>query len=209
MDTVETVDWWLHERALRGEGFDIICGVDEAGRGCLAGPVCAAAVILPFGAEIEGLNDSKKLTEKKREALFDVILQRAVSCGVGWASVEEIERQNILRATYLAMNRAIENLSIKPDIALIDGNQNAGITYPSRCLVDGDALSASVAAASIVAKVSRDRLMRKLDLEHPEYGFASHKGYGTKAHREAILTLGACPVHRTSFLKKIFDKAAG
>ncbi|NLM83099.1 MAG: ribonuclease HII [Clostridiales bacterium] len=206
---METVDWWYHERAMRGEGYDVICGVDEAGRGCLAGPVCAAAVILPFGVEIEGLNDSKKLTEKKREGLFDVIVRRAVSYGIGWASVEEIERYNILRATYLAMNRAIAGLSVKPDIALIDGNQNAGITYPSRCLVDGDALSASVAAASVLAKVSRDRLMRRLDLEHPQYGFAANKGYGTPAHREAILTVGACPLHRTSFLKKILSKAAG
>ena len=206
---METVDWWYHERAMRGEGYDVICGVDEAGRGCLAGPVCAAAVILPFGVEIEGLNDSKKLTEKKREELFDVIVRRAVSYGIGWASVEEIERYNTLRATYLAMNRAIAGLSVKPDIALIDGNQNAGITYPSRCLVDGDALSASVAAASVLAKVSRDRLMRRLDLEPPQYGFAANKGYGTPAHREAILTIGACPLHRTSFLKKILSKAAG
>ena len=206
---MDRIDWWLHERALREEGFSLICGVDEAGRGCLAGPVCAAAVILPFGLEIEGLNDSKQLSEKQRERLYEVITRKALAWGVGWAEVEEIERLNILRATFLAMNRAIESLNIKPDIALIDGNRNAGITYPSRCLVDGDALSASVAAASIVAKVSRDRLMRLLDREHPEYGFAANKGYGTKAHREAILLRGACPIHRASFLKKLYEKAAG
>ena len=208
MDAIETVDWWLHERTAQSEGYGIICGVDEAGRGCLAGPVYAAAVILPFGMELEGLNDSKQLSEKKREKLFEVITQCAVSYGIGWASVEEIERLNILQATYIAMNRAIKKLRVTPDIALIDGNQNSGITYPSRCIVDGDALSASIAAASILAKVSRDRLMRQLDLEHPEYGFAAHKGYGTKAHREAILSRGAFPIHRTAFLRKILDKAA-
>lgn len=192
------------EKAARSCGFNLICGVDEAGRGPLAGPVCAAAVILPDDCEIEGLNDSKKLTEKKREALFDVIKQKAVAYAICYGTVEEIERVNILEATYLAMNRAIDGLDIKADYALIDGNRTPkGIKVPCETVVKGDAKSMSIAAASVLAKVSRDRLMLEYDKEYPEYLFAAHKGYGTKAHYEAIAKHGVCPIHRLSFLKNV------
>lgn len=191
------------EDALRAEGFEIVCGVDEAGRGPLAGPVCAAAVILPRGVMIEGLDDSKKLTEKRREALYGDIIAAAEACGVAFADVEEIEELNILGATYLAMNRAIAALGVGIDLALIDGNRNAGIEYPSRCIVKGDAKCVSIAAASVLAKVTRDRYMTELDERYPGYGFAKHKGYGTKAHYAAIRELGASPVHRPSFLRKM------
>lgn len=191
------------EDALRAEGYDIVCGVDEAGRGPLAGPVCAAAVILPRGVTIEGLDDSKKLTEKRREALYDVIIAAAEAYGVAFADVEEIEELNILGATYLAMNRAIAALGVGIDLALIDGNRNAGIEYPSRCIVKGDAKCVSIAAASVLAKVTRDRYMRALAEKYPGYGFERHKGYGTEAHYAAIRALGPCPEHRPSFLRSM------
>ena len=188
------------ESSLRAEGYDRICGVDEAGRGPLAGPVCAAAVILPPDVELPGLNDSKKLSEKKRELLFPLIQEQAVAWSVAFASVEEIEELNILRATFLAMNRAIAGLNVKPDLALIDGNQNREIAMPSRTVVHGDARCACIAAASILAKVSRDRLMKELAVRYPQYGFEKHKGYGTKAHYAALREYGPCPIHRRSFL---------
>ena len=188
------------ESGLRAEGYDRICGVDEAGRGPLAGPVCAAAVILPPDVELPGLNDSKKLSEKKRELLFPLIQEQAVAWSVAFASVEEIEELNILRATFLAMNRAIAGLNVKPDLALIDGNQNREIAMPSRTVVHGDARCACIAAASILAKVSRDRLMKELAVRYPQYGFEKHKGYGTKAHYAALREYGPCPIHRRSFL---------
>lgn len=191
------------EDALRAEGYDIVCGVDEAGRGPLAGPVCAAAVILPRGVMIEGLDDSKKLTEKRREALYGDIIAAAEAYGVAFADVEEIEELNILGATYLAMNRAIAALGVGIDLALIDGNRNAGIEYPSRCVVKGDAKCVSIAAASVLAKVTRDRYMRALAEKYPGYGFERHKGYGTEAHYAAIRALGPCPEHRPSFLRSM------
>ena len=191
------------EDALRAEGYDIVCGVDEAGRGPLAGPVCAAAVILPRGVTIEGLDDSKKLTEKRREALYGDIIAAAEAYGVAFADVEEIEELNILGATYLAMNRAIAALDAGIDLALIDGNRNAGIEYPSRCIVKGDAKCVSIAAASVLTKVTRDRDMRALAEKYPGYGFERHKGYGTEAHYAAIRALGPCPEHRPSFLRSM------
>lgn len=188
-----------HER-----GYKYVCGVDEAGRGPLAGPVCAAAVILPDDCEIAGLNDSKKLTEKKREALYDVIIEKAIAYSVCYGTLEEIEEYNILQATYLAMNRAIEGLSVRPDYALIDGNRvPKGITVECETVVKGDGKSCSVAAASILAKVTRDRLLMDYDKEYPQYGFANHKGYGTAAHYAAIKEHGVTPVHRLSFLKNV------
>lgn len=190
------------ENDIKAKGFCAVCGVDEAGRGPLAGPVCAAAVIL--AEEIEGLNDSKKLSEKKREELFPVIKEKALSYSIAFASVEEIEKYNILNATYLAMNRAIEGLHIPADFALIDGNRvPTDITVPCETVVKGDAKSASIAAASILAKVTRDRLMLEEDKKYPEYNFKKHKGYGTKEHTDAILKYGMSPIHRPSFLKKL------
>ena len=193
-----------YETDAKNRGYNIVCGVDEAGRGPLAGPVCAAAVILPESCVIDGLNDSKKLSEKKREALFPVIMQQAIAYSIAFASVEEIENFNILNATYLAMNRAVEGLKVKPDIALIDGNR-APLNAPVFCetIIKGDLKSYSVAAASVLAKVSRDRLMLEYDKKYPEYGFAAHKGYGTKAHYEAIEKFGICEIHRRSFLKNV------
>ena len=186
-------------------GYVNICGVDEAGRGPLAGPVCAAAVILPENCEIEGLNDSKKISEKKREMLFEQIIQKAVSYSVAYGTLEEIEKYNILEATYLAMNRAIDGLSQKADFALIDGNRiPKNIKIPCETVVKGDSKSCSVAAASILAKVTRDRLMLEYDKKYPQYNFAKHKGYGTKAHYEAIKEYGVCEIHRLSFLKNVF-----
>ena len=192
-----------YENELYAKGYTTICGVDEAGRGPLAGPVCAGAVILKKGQVIEGVNDSKKLSEKKREKLFDVIKEEAVAYGIGWASVEEIEEINILNAAMLAMKRAVEQLAIKPDYALIDGNKTPELEIPSLAIVKGDSLSESIAAASILAKVSRDRLLLELAKDYPEYHFEKHKGYGTKLHREMILKYGPCEIHRPSFLKKI------
>lgn len=192
------------EKAAVNSGFSCICGVDEAGRGPLAGPVCAAAVILPAGAVIEGLDDSKKLTEKKREKLYDIIKQTAVAYSVAYGTLEEIETVNILEATYLAMNRAIEGLTVKPDFALIDGNRvPRGIKIPCETIVKGDSKSMSVAAASVLAKVTRDHLMLEYDKKYPEYNFKKHKGYGTKEHTELIKQYGPCEIHRLSFLKNI------
>ena len=192
------------EKAAVNSGFSCICGVDEAGRGPLAGPVCAAAVILPEGAVIEGLDDSKKLTEKKRERLYDIIKETAVAYSVAYGTLEEIETVNILEATYLAMNRAIEGLSVKPDFALIDGNRvPRGIKIPCETIVKGDSKSMSVAAASVLAKVTRDRLMLEYDKKYPEYNFKKHKGYGTKEHTKLIKQYGPCEIHRLSFLKNI------
>lgn len=194
---------WEIEDALHAEGFGVICGVDEAGRGPLAGPVCAAAVILPMDLEIPGLNDSKKLSAKKREELYGEITSCALAYGVAFADVSEIEELNILGATYLAMNRAIAGLGTGVDLALIDGNRSEGVEYPNRTVVKGDAKCASIAAASILAKVTRDRYMCALAEKYPGYGFERHKGYGTKAHYAAIRELGACPEHRPSFLRKM------
>lgn len=194
---------WELENEIYAEGFSLICGVDEAGRGPLAGPVYAAAVILPRDIVIDGLNDSKKLTEKKREALFDVITERVLSCGIASASVEEIEEINILNATFLAMNRAIAKLDPTPELALIDGNRSTGIAMPSRCIVKGDSRCADIAAASILAKVSRDRYMLTLAEKYPQYHFEQHKGYGTKLHYEALREYGPSPEHRPSFLRKM------
>lgn len=192
------------EKAAVNSGFSCICGVDEAGRGPLAGPVCAAAVILPEGAVIDGLDDSKKLTEKKREKLYDIIKETAVAYSVAYGTLEEIESVNILEATYLAMNRAIEGLSVKPDFALIDGNRvPRGIKIPCETIVKGDSKSMSIAAASVLAKVTRDRLMLEYDKKYPEYNFKKHKGYGTKEHTELIKQYGPCEIHRLSFLKNI------
>lgn len=193
-----------YEKKANAQGYTLVCGVDEAGRGPLAGPVCAAAVILPLDCEISGLNDSKKLSEKKREALYDVILEKAVSYSIAFGTLEEIEEHNILNATYLAMNRAIEGLKIRPDYALIDGNRvPTAITVPCETIVKGDSHSCSIAAASILAKVTRDRLLLEYDEKYPEYGFAAHKGYGTAAHYSAIKEHGITPVHRRSFLKNV------
>ncbi len=194
---------WELENEIYASGAGLLCGVDEAGRGPLAGPVCAAAVILPRGLEIPGLNDSKKLSEKKREALYDVIISSAAAYGIAFAEVEEIERLNILRATFLAMNRAIAQLSVKPALALIDGNRNSGIEMPSRCIVKGDSRCADIAAASILAKVTRDRYMIKMAEVYPQYGFERHKGYGTRQHYAALREHGASPIHRMSFLRKM------
>ncbi len=200
---------YSYEAAAAEKGFGSICGVDEAGRGPLAGPVYAAAVILPEGLIIDGLNDSKKLTEKKREMLFDVIKEEAVAYGIGFATEQEIDEINILQATYLAMRRAIENLQVKADYALIDGNRMPPIDIPGETIVKGDAKSPSIAAASILAKVSRDRVMYEMAPKYPEYDFAKHKGYGTKVHTEAILKYGPCEIHRKTFLTKILNKKEG
>ena len=189
------------EQELWNEGYELVCGVDEAGRGPLCGPVVAAAVILPRGLYIEGLNDSKKISPKKRDKLFDIIIENAVDYSIAMASVEEIEEINILNAAMLAMRRAIDGLKIKPDLALIDGNTSRGFTLPTKTVVGGDAKSPSIAAASILAKVTRDRMCYEFDQEFPEYGFAKHKGYGTKIHIEAIKAYGVTPIHRPSFLK--------
>ena len=200
------MDWLEYENKAYANGYNYVCGVDEAGRGPFAGPVCAAAVILPKNTIIEGVNDSKKLTEKKREALFDVIKETALSYSIAWASVEEIESMNILNAAMLAMKRAVEGLDVKADFAYIDGNKTPPIDIPCEAVVKGDANSMSIAAASILAKVSRDRLMLEYAKQYPEYGFEKHKGYGTKVHTEAILKYGECPIHRPSFLKKLYAK---
>lgn len=194
---------WKLENEIYAEGFDLICGVDEAGRGPLAGPVCAAAVILSRDIEIAGLNDSKKLTDKKRETLYDVICENAVTYGIAFASVEEIESINILNAAMLAMNRAIEKLEPRPQLALIDGNCNSAINIPSRCVIKGDAKCADIAAASILAKVTRDRYMLEMAEKYPEYHFEKHKGYGTKLHYEALREYGPSEIHRPSFLRKM------
>lgn len=200
---------WEVEALYRDKGYSAICGCDEAGAGPLAGPVYAAAVILPFRADLPGLNDSKQLTEKQREALFPIIQQTAVAWAVASVSAEEIDATDILTARMKAMELAIKKLSPQADFALIDGNRDHGkgaaITLAHQCVVKGDSLSASIAAASILAKVSRDRVMVELDKVYPQYGFAKHKGYGTKAHYDALKRFGPSPVHRMTFLKKFFD----
>lgn len=197
------MNWLEYEQNAITKGYSAVCGVDEAGRGPLAGPVCAAAVILPENTIIEGVNDSKKLTEKKREVLFEVIKEKAISYCIAYASVEEIESINILNATMLAMKRAVEGLDVKADYAMIDGNRMPELDINGECIVKGDAKSMSVACASILAKVSRDRLLYKYAEEYPQYHFEKHKGYGTKVHVEALKQYGPCPYHRMSFLRKI------
>ena len=203
---MSNVNMWEIENGIYDEGFEIICGVDEAGRGPLAGPVCAAAVILPKGLEIPGLTDSKKLTDKKRRELFPVIKEQAIAYGIGLASHDEIDEINILQATYLAMERALAQLTVKPDIALIDGNRAKDFGLPVRTVVKGDSLSMNIAAASILAKVTRDDLMLELAEKYPQYGFEVHKGYGTKAHYEALRAHGASEIHRKTFLKKFYGE---
>ena len=196
-------DLWELENEIYDSGVSLICGVDEAGRGPLAGPVCAAAVILPRNIEIVGLNDSKKLSEKSREKLYDEICEKAMSFGIAFASVEEIEELNILNAAMLAMNRAIAQLEPQPELALIDGNRSSAIEINSRCVIKGDAKCADIAAASILAKVTRDRYMLEMAEKYPEYHFERHKGYGTKLHYEALREYGPCEINRPSFLRKI------
>lgn len=200
------VNMWEIENSHFEKGIRIICGVDEAGRGPLAGPVCAAAVILPPNLEIPGLNDSKKLTDKRRRELFPIIKEQALTYGIGFASHEEIDQINILQATYLAMERAIAQLSIKPELALIDGNRAKDFGIPVQTVVKGDSLSASIAAASILAKVSRDDLMTQAAQDYPQYQFDIHKGYGTKAHYQALTEYGPSPIHRMTFLKKFYGE---
>ena len=201
--TDRIINLWEPEEFQQKQGYNLICGVDEAGRGALAGPVFAAAVILPFKIDLKGINDSKKLSCAMRERLYDEIVNNAVSYSVAKAEPEEIESLNILGATYLAMNRAIKNLTLPPDISLIDGNQNSGIKYNSECLIGGDGKSASIAAASILAKVSRDRYMTELSKQYDKYAFEKHKGYGTKLHYERLREFGLCAIHRKSFLKRL------
>lgn len=197
---------WEIEDGFFAEGVQTICGVDEAGRGPLAGPVCAAAVILPPHLRIPGLTDSKKLTDKKRRELFPIIQEQAVAYGIGFASEKEIDEINILQATFLAMERALSGLDVKPDLVLIDGNREKDFGLPVKTVVKGDSLSANIAAASILAKVSRDDVMLQMEPRYPGYGFAIHKGYGTKAHYEALRAQGPCPIHRMTFLKKFYGE---
>ena len=199
------IDLWEIEKKLSGEGYRLICGVDEAGRGPLAGPVFAAAVILPLGVHIPQLNDSKKLSEAKRIELYDKIISAARAYSVSHADHIEIDNLNILNATYLAMNRAIKLLNNAPDIAIIDGNRNSGIEVFSKCIIGGDGKSASIAAASILAKVSRDNHMLQMAEKYPNYAFEKHKGYGTKLHYERLQEFGHCEIHRLTFLKKFYD----
>ena len=205
MKNEQPTDLWVYEREAFADGVKLVCGVDEAGRGPLAGPVCAAAVILPPELVIPGLNDSKKLTDKKRRELYDIITAEAVSYGIAFASEKEIDEINILQATFLAMARAMEKLTPQPELALIDGNRAKDFGLPVRTIVKGDSLSASIAAASILAKVTRDRLMEQYDEAYPQYGFAIHKGYGTKRHYEALREFGPSPIHRMTFLKKFYE----
>lgn len=197
--------WEFEEKAWQN-GYSAVCGVDEAGRGPLAGPVCAAAVILPAGIVIDGLNDSKKLTEKKREALFDVITENAISWSVSLVDETVIDEINILQATYRAMQQAVEGLPRPADFVYVDGNRSEGLSLPHECVVSGDARIPSIAAASIIAKVTRDRLMRDFAVRYPVYGFEKHKGYGSRAHYAALLEHGPCPIHRRTFLKKFYEK---
>ena len=195
---------FLYEQNACNKGYKFICGVDEAGRGPLAGPVCAAAVVLPQDCVIDGLNDSKKISEKKRELLFDIIIEKAIAYNIAYGTLQEIEKFNILEATYIAMNRAIEGLKPMADYALIDGNRvPKGIKIPCETIVKGDSKSYSISAASILAKVTRDRLMTEYDKKYPQYMFAKHKGYGTKEHYAAIKQYGVCEIHRLSFLKNV------
>lgn len=203
---MSTVNMWEIEHLHFENGVKIICGVDEAGRGPLAGPVCAAAVILPPYVEIPGLNDSKKLSDKRRRELFPLIKEQAVAYGIGIATEAEIDEINILQATFLAMERAIGQLSVKPELALIDGNREKDFGIPVQTVVKGDSLSASIAAASVLAKVTRDDMMLELAKDYPEYGFEIHKGYGTKAHYAALTAHGPSPIHRTTFLRKFYGE---
>lgn len=200
------INMWQIEDTLYDSGYQAVCGVDEAGRGPLAGPVCAAAVILPRGLEIPGLNDSKKLTDKKRRELFPIIQEKAIAYGIAFATEQEIDEINILQATFLAMGRALEQLGGKADFALIDGNREKDFGLPVRTVVKGDSLSANIAAASILAKVTRDDWMEKMAESYPEYGFGVHKGYGTKAHYAALEQYGPSPIHRMTFLKKFYGE---
>ena len=198
------ITMWEIEDAFFKKGYQTICGVDEAGRGPLAGPVCAAAVILPPHVEIPGLNDSKKLTDKRRRELYPIIQEQAIAYGIALVDHNTIDEINILQATYLAMEQAITQLKVRPDLALVDGNRAKDFGVPVETVVSGDSLSASIAAASILAKVTRDDLMLEMENEYPGYGFAVHKGYGTKAHYAALEQLGPCPIHRMTFLKKLY-----
>ena len=200
------VNMWEIEDSFYADGVKVICGVDEAGRGPLAGPVCAAAVILPEHLEIPGLTDSKKLTDKKRRELFPIIKDQAIAYGIGLASEKESDEINILQATFLAMERALGELSVKPDLALIDGNREKDFGIPVKTIVKGDSLSMNIAAASILAKVTRDDLMMEMAQTYPEYGFDVHKGYGTKAHYAALTQHGPSPIHRMTFLKKFYGE---
>ncbi len=197
-------DMWKFENALYEQGIQLICGVDEAGRGPLAGPVCAAAVILPANIEIPGLNDSKKLSDKRRRELFPIIQEKAIAYAIAYADHAEIDSVNILQATYNAMERAIAGLAVRPEYALIDGNRSRDFGLPVQTVVHGDSLSASIAAASILAKVSRDDLMLQMAQKYPQYGFEIHKGYGTKAHYQALSQHGPSEIHRRTFLKKLY-----
>ena len=199
-------DMWAIEQSHFDRGLKIICGVDEAGRGPLAGPVCAAAVILPPNAEIPGLNDSKKLSDKKRRELYPIIKEQAIAYGIAFADHNEIDEINILQATYLAMERAIHQLSVKPELALIDGNRAKDFGIPVETVIHGDSLSASIAAASVLAKVTRDDYMLQMAEEYPGYDFEIHKGYGTKAHYAALTEHGPSPIHRMTFLKKFYGE---
>ena len=201
------IDLWEIENGHFANGIEVICGVDEAGRGPLAGPVCAAAVILPKGLVIPGLNDSKKLTDKRRRELMPIIKERAIAYGIAFASHEEIDEINILQATFLAMERALEQLKIRPELALIDGNRQKDFGINVETVIKGDSRSANIAAASVLAKVTRDDYMEAMATEYPGYGFEIHKGYGTKAHYEALRNLGPSPIHRMTFLKKFYGQA--
>lgn len=200
------MDWLEYENAALNSGFEVVCGIDEAGRGPLAGPVYAAAVILPKGHIVEGVNDSKKISEKKRDLLFDKIIDECVCYSIGSASEQEIDEINILQATFLAMRRAVAGFEIKPDIALVDGNKKPGLDIAEQTIVKGDSKSANIAAASIIAKVSRDRYMLEMAEKYPEYQFEKHKGYGTKLHYEMLEKYGISPIHRKTFLKKLLQK---
>ena len=203
---MSAVNMWEIEEGFYAQGVKVICGVDEAGRGPLAGPVCAAAVILPANLEIPGLTDSKKLTDKKRRELFPVIKEQAIAYGIGLASEKEIDEINILQATFLAMQRAIDQLSVKADLALIDGNREKDFGLPVKTVVKGDSLSANIAAASVLAKVTRDDIMTAMAEEYPQYRLEIHKGYGTKAHYAALTEHGPSPIHRMTFLKKFYGE---
>ena len=200
------VNMWEIEDSCYADGVNVICGVDEAGRGPLAGPVCASAVILPAHLDIPGLTDSKKLTDQKRRELFPVIQEQAIAWGIGMASCEEIDEINILQATFLAMQRALEQLNVRPDLVLIDGNRAKDFGLPVKTVIKGDSLSMNIAAASILAKVTRDDWMIRMAQNYPQYAFDIHKGYGTKAHYAALTELGPCPIHRKTFLKKFYGE---
>lgn len=204
----DTKNMWQIEQAHFERGLRVICGVDEAGRGPLAGPVCAAAVILPAGLVIPGLDDSKKLSDKRRRELFPIIKESAVSYGIAFATHEEIDAMNILQATFLAMERALAQLNVPVELALIDGNRQRDFGINVETVVKGDSLSANIAAASVLAKVTRDDYMLEMAERYPQYGFDIHKGYGTKAHYEALRTYGPCPIHRRTFLKKLYEQQA-